>query len=301
MKDCLENEINVGDRIVYPNRHGGNMWLCSGTVKSIGASSIKVTKNNGRAVTVSALKRVAVVKPVGEIHVVEGKFEAATAQSLAQAAPATKYPLSALGVAIKPGDRGIVMKWGWDIDRYMKPYDDRIIHCNKPVVVVSVNAEHGLGVEDGYIDQGGIMIEGYGSHMPASQFVHIGTKFDGNLTELTRHNKLAWITALRSGEFKQCSAYLNRDGKYCCLGVACEVGGLRQRSVTLDNFPSYKEFFMGNSWHNGALLPGVFGLTEYGRIKELTDLDGRTQELTDLNDRAGLTFDQIADIIEYFL
>ena len=36
-------------------------------------------------------------------------------------------------------------------------------------------------------------------------------------------NQTKWVEALRSGKYKQGRQYLNQDGKYCCLGVACEV------------------------------------------------------------------------------
>lgn len=32
-----------------------------------------------------------------------------------------------------------------------------------------------------------------------------------------------WIKALRSGKFTQTKDVLNREGSYCCLGVACKV------------------------------------------------------------------------------
>jgi hypothetical protein len=35
--------------------------------------------------------------------------------------------------------------------------------------------------------------------------------------------KKRWVDALRSGEFRQGRRYLKRDGKYCCLGVLCEI------------------------------------------------------------------------------
>ena len=36
-------------------------------------------------------------------------------------------------------------------------------------------------------------------------------------------NARAWVKALRSGEYGQCEAFLAYDGRYCCLGVACEL------------------------------------------------------------------------------
>lgn len=32
-----------------------------------------------------------------------------------------------------------------------------------------------------------------------------------------------WVTALRSGKYKQGKEYLCDDGKYCCLGVLCDI------------------------------------------------------------------------------
>lgn len=38
--------------------------------------------------------------------------------------------------------------------------------------------------------------------------------------------KAKWIDALRSGKYEQGRGALLNDGKYCCLGVLCEVVGL---------------------------------------------------------------------------
>ena len=32
-----------------------------------------------------------------------------------------------------------------------------------------------------------------------------------------------WVDALRSGDYKQGKHYLESDGNYCCLGVACRI------------------------------------------------------------------------------
>ena len=32
-----------------------------------------------------------------------------------------------------------------------------------------------------------------------------------------------WIRALRSGRYKQTRKFLRSDGKYCCLGVLCNI------------------------------------------------------------------------------
>jgi len=38
--------------------------------------------------------------------------------------------------------------------------------------------------------------------------------------------KAKWVEALRSGKYEQGRGALLNDGKYCCLGVLCEVVGL---------------------------------------------------------------------------
>ena len=32
-----------------------------------------------------------------------------------------------------------------------------------------------------------------------------------------------WIAALRSGAYEQGTEWLEKDGKFCCLGVACNL------------------------------------------------------------------------------
>jgi hypothetical protein len=39
--------------------------------------------------------------------------------------------------------------------------------------------------------------------------------------------KTKWLEALRSGKYKQGKARLKREGKYCCLGVLCDISNLR--------------------------------------------------------------------------
>lgn len=47
-----------------------------------------------------------------------------------------------------------------------------------------------------------------------------------------------WIDALRSGRFEQTTGYLNNDGRFCCLGVACEVAVENGLKVKKDHFGS---------------------------------------------------------------
>jgi len=43
------------------------------------------------------------------------------------------------------------------------------------------------------------------------------------MTARQKQNLTEWIAALRSGKYKQGRNALCKDGKYCCLGVACEI------------------------------------------------------------------------------
>lgn len=40
-----------------------------------------------------------------------------------------------------------------------------------------------------------------------------------------------WVKALRSGDYEQGQDYLCRDGKFCCLGVLCEILDLPKEVV----------------------------------------------------------------------
>lgn len=63
-----------------------------------------------------------------------------------------------------------------------------------------------------------------------------------------------WLTALRSGEYKQIQNTLCKDGGYCCLGIAGLTCGLQDSlmskhddlfydAIPKDNLP--KELFLG--------------------------------------------------------
>jgi len=95
-----------------------------------------------------------------------------------------------------------------------------------------------------------------------------------------------WIRALRSGEFKQGLGRLQEIGtsNYCCLGVACKV--LAPKYETID-----------------GMLVGVVPRVDFGSPKWLSginrDFEFETgKPLIQLNDKAGLRFDEIADLLE---
>ena len=109
-------------------------------------------------------------------------------------------------------------------------------------------------------------------------------------------NARAWVAALRSGKYKQGKRALHpTPDTYCCLGVACDLYQRAMGESWQNDNSSILSF-----WGNAQVLPPrvrlwlglTFPTSTY--LKE----DGRTYEsLANLNDR-GVTFNEIADLIE---
>lgn len=144
-----------------------------------------------------------------------------------------------------------------------------------------------------------------------------------------------WVAALRSGLYEQGQQVLKtQDGKFCCLGVACDLkkvpvhlkdarssamtallGGLSEKIFVYGNEGDYR-FDIGAST---TAIPRGYGLPfvdvgdlfgdQYLGSETVFELVPRDAEYPDelhninlpmLND-SGYTFDQIADVINYFL
>jgi hypothetical protein len=104
--------------------------------------------------------------------------------------------------------------------------------------------------------------------------------------------KAKWLSALRSGEYKQGRQRLRtHDGAMCCLGVLCEISGI-------------------GKWGGGTDAPIFIYKADEGFDAD-TDLDlsyrlrnrfgmevGIHNKLVSMNDTERATFEQIADYIE---
>ncbi len=96
--------------------------------------------------------------------------------------------------------------------------------------------------------------------------------------------KAAWVKALRSGKYRQVRGMLHHKGhgnSYCCLGVLCDVA--EKTTKFKADRDEYGRIV-------GGLLddqPSRFGLRRYQRDK-----------LVELNDKAKLSFKEIADHIQ---
>lgn len=91
-----------------------------------------------------------------------------------------------------------------------------------------------------------------------------------------------WVKALRSGKYKQGKHMLSyKDEEFCCLGVLCEVMGLKSEAVPRSYGRSY------------------LGVTTYlpQQVAELAEIENQ-ENFVAMNDVQGLSFDDIADFIE---
>jgi hypothetical protein len=120
-----------------------------------------------------------------------------------------------------------------------------------------------------------------------------------------------WIEALRSGEYKQAQGCLidkttYNEPRFCCLGVLSDLyavdnpneftwEGLIFKNKLKDEYSlayllsSIAKDALGSQKHNGTSVT----------IEEVCDREDMYITLAGLNDD-GFTFDQIADVIEYF-
>ncbi len=112
-------------------------------------------------------------------------------------------------------------------------------------------------------------------------------------------NVRKWLRALRSGDYEQGRERLANDGKFCCLGVACEV--FHARRIEDGRHLKYADFggtddqqFQWNDLTLPELLRRKLGLTDSSGEFE----NDETSSLTRMNDLYEATFDEIADLIE---
>jgi hypothetical protein len=104
--------------------------------------------------------------------------------------------------------------------------------------------------------------------------------------------KEEWIKRLRSGNYEQGIGFLNKDDKYCCLGVLCEIAveeGILEK-IKYDNAFSY-DGYMGN------LPVKVDKWCRFSQNKKFYVGDD-SYEIIDLNDTKKLSFLEIADVLE---
>jgi len=112
--------------------------------------------------------------------------------------------------------------------------------------------------------------------------------------------KQKWLEALRSGKYKQGRLALKTtDEKYCCLGVLCEVVAETDEGKRLGLKFDEGGRFDGDTMYLGENVCRIAELkTALGaRLPYI----GNDLSLPTLNDSRGLSFVEIADLIEAHL
>lgn len=95
-----------------------------------------------------------------------------------------------------------------------------------------------------------------------------------------------WLAALRSGKYKQGRGRLrSADDKYCCLGIACEVAGMRAE-LEMGRYiyyePDSSDYHLAYLGHDHAVR---------------LEIDGLMPTLAEMNDETA-SFAEIADFLE---
>lgn len=125
-----------------------------------------------------------------------------------------------------------------------------------------------------------------------------------------KENIRKWVAALRSGEYEQGTGFLNKNGKYCCLGVACDLAvkdgvGIEvsacteshREGVTLyGGFHGYMPAAV-DEWLGSIATVAGFSTDELDIVIGKTD-DGWELAASSANDDEEWDFNRIADAIE---
>jgi hypothetical protein len=128
---------------------------------------------------------------------------------------------------------------------------------------------------------------------------------------MTPVTKQAWIDALRSGEFNQCTGALGKldpdtgTMSYCCLGVLATLAGVKHRLESDPMVPGGSKIFdFGEEEFSLGVIPESFRSIIVSDLDLAQDIKGPANTRDDLmrvlsskNDR-GASFNQIADYLE---
>ncbi len=116
------------------------------------------------------------------------------------------------------------------------------------------------------------------------------------------NNTKKWLNALRSGKYQQRRGFLNKGGKFCCLGVACELA--IEDGVPLVKIPVVQPKDVYPLDPLDPLDPdvvfsynGMCGLL-CDSVEKWLGCNVHQNMLIELNDKRHYTFEQIAEYVE---
>lgn len=113
--------------------------------------------------------------------------------------------------------------------------------------------------------------------------------------------KAKWVAAMKSGERKQGTRFLHFKDEFCCLGVLCDLAAKEGKGEWISCGEGTNYAFRDELGEiEGHYLPESIviwsGLkSKRGRLPHPIN---RQFSLDGLNDKTGLSFKEIADIIE---
>lgn len=104
-----------------------------------------------------------------------------------------------------------------------------------------------------------------------------------------------WVGALRSGEYQQGKGALQRDGKFCCLGILSDLYA-KENNVEWKDYRDGSDYkcFLGSM----GILP--FQVVQWAGLESVNPCVSsihRSEPISRINDR-GVSFTEIADLIE---
>jgi len=114
-----------------------------------------------------------------------------------------------------------------------------------------------------------------------------------------KKTRKAWVKALRSENYTQGqSMLLTLGGEHCCLGVLCDVIGMKPRLKRIRVTNGDMMYYFGNhcDFTPYKAMQSV-GLRSSDGSWEPDDEEDQTPSLSHINDN-GFSFNDIADIIE---
>ncbi len=106
---------------------------------------------------------------------------------------------------------------------------------------------------------------------------------------MKEHVAKKWVKALRSGAYKQGRDILQYDDQYCCLGVLCKIApkAIKRIDLKLNRLI-------------GGTLDSQPKVLKWSGLKSSTGRYAIGSSLVVANDIEGMSFNQIADIIEAY-
>lgn len=110
--------------------------------------------------------------------------------------------------------------------------------------------------------------------------------------------KQKWLTALRSGDYKQGKNFLKKDGEYCCLGVLCDLAEKEKVCIATKEELYTSSEIISFDLDSKTLPYSVKNWAGLGHYNPFVEHKGYSRNLANLNDVEGLNFEEIADLIE---